>query len=308
MSIERSFTPYIVFAEDPLLTALAKITANKSRTIFLVDEHGTLTGSLTDGDVRRYLAAGHTDLEVPASTVANHSPRSVTEGTLIDEIDWLFRDGVTLVPVLDERGRVVAVAWPGNDSFTIGTHRVGPDEPAMVIAEIGNNHQGQVDLALRLVDLAVEAGADCVKFQLRDLDALYRGAAGTITAGEDLGAQYTLDLLTRFSLPADSMVRVFDHCRERGIDVMCTPWDLPSLDVLLEYGVDGIKIASADLTNHDLLRAAAREGLPLVVSTGMSTEAEIQESVSLIHRYGAPYALLQCQSAYPAPFKDLNLR
>lgn len=84
MSIERSVTPYIVFAEDPLLTALAKITANKSRTIFLVDEHGTLTGSLTDGDVRRYLAAGHTDLEVPASTVANHSPRSVTEGTLID--------------------------------------------------------------------------------------------------------------------------------------------------------------------------------------------------------------------------------
>ena len=99
-----------------------------------------------------------------------------------------------------------------------------------------------------------------------------------------------------------------DRCRQVGVDVICTPWDLPSLDVLCRYGVDGIKIASADLTNHTLLRAAARESLPMVVSTGMSTEAEIQESVALLRRYSSPYALLQCQSSYPAPFKDLNLR
>ena len=308
MSIERSITPYISFSEDPLLTALGKINANRSRTIFLVDEHGTLTGSLTDGDVRRWLTDGHTDLSVAAQEVANSHPKSVTEGTLVDELDWLFRDGVTLVPVLDERRRVVAVASPGNDSFSLGTHRVGKDQPVLTIAEIGNNHQGEVDLARRLVDLAADAGADVVKFQLRDMDALYRGASGQVTAGEDLGAQYTLDLLTRFSLPAEKMVTVFDHCRERGIDIMCTPWDLPSLTVLLKYGVDGLKIASADLTNHELLRAAARESLPLVVSTGMSTEAEIKESVALLRRYSAPYALLQVQSAYPAPFKDLNLR
>ncbi|MDY3677859.1 MAG: N-acetylneuraminate synthase family protein [Actinomyces urogenitalis] len=308
MSIERSTTPYIIFGEEPLLTALTKINANRARTVFLVDEHGTLVGSLTDGDVRRWLTSGHNDLQVVASAVANLSPRFVTEGTLLDELDWLFRDGITLIPVLDERHRVVAVASPGNDFFTIGSHKVGKDQPVFVIAEIGNNHQGQYERAIELVDLAVDAGADCVKFQLRDMDALYRGASGQITAGEDLGAQYTLDLLTRFSLPASTMIKVFDHCRERGVDVMCTPWDPPSLDVLCEYGVDGLKIASADLTNHTLLRAAARESLPMIVSTGMSTEAEIKESVSLLRRYSAPYALLQCQSSYPAPFKDLNLR
>ena len=308
MSINRSITPFIVFSEDPVMGALAKINANKARTVFVVDEHGELMGSLTDGDVRRYLTSGHTNLEVPALTVANRSPKSVAEGTVIDELDWLFRDGVTLVPVLDERRRVVAVATPGNETFTVGSHQVGKNQPVFTIAEIGNNHQGDMDLAIRLVDLAVDAGADCVKFQLRDMDALYRGASGQITAGEDLGAQYTLDLLTRFSLSADKMIQVFDHCRERGIDIMCTPWDLPSLDVLLEYGIDGLKIASADLTNHQLLRAAAREGLPMIVSTGMSTEAESKESVALIRRYSAPYALLQVQSAYPAPFKDLNLR
>ena len=288
MSIERSITPYVAFADDSLLSTLAKINANKARTIFLVDEHGVLQGSLTDGDVRRWLTAGNSNMETSAIKVANRSPRTVTEGTLVDELDWKFRDGVSLVPVLDTRGRMVAIASPTNDSFTVGSHRVGKDQPTFVIAEIGNNHQGSVDLAKQLVDLAVEAKADCVKFQLRDMDALYRGASGKITAGEDLGAQYTLDLLTRFSLSAPKMIEVFDHCRDKGIDIMCTPWDLPSLEVLLEYGVDGLKIASADLTNHALLTAAAKENLPMIVSTGMSTEDEIKESVALLRRYGAP--------------------
>ena len=109
MSIERSITPYIVFGEEPLLTALVKINTNQARLIFLVDEHGTLLGSLSDGDVRRWLTAGHNDLEVAASSVANLSPRFVTEGTLIDELDWAFRDGVTLIPVVDEFIRAVDV-------------------------------------------------------------------------------------------------------------------------------------------------------------------------------------------------------
>src|SRR5690606_28152599 len=138
----------------------------------------------------------------------------------------------------------------------IGRHDVGPGHPALVIAEIGNNHNGDLALARRLVDLAVDSGADVVKFQLRDLDALYRQAGGN-SAGEDLGAQYTLDLLRRFSLPATDLITVFDHARARGIEVMCTPWDLPSVEVLAEYGIPALKIASADLTNHELLRAAA---------------------------------------------------
>ena len=98
MSIERSITPYVAFADDSLLSALAKINANKARTIFLVDEHGVLQGSLTDGDVRRWLTAGNSNMETSAIKVANRSPRTVTEGTLVDELDWKFRDGVSLVP------------------------------------------------------------------------------------------------------------------------------------------------------------------------------------------------------------------
>ena len=162
-----------------------------------------------------------------------------------------------------------------------------------------------MELAKELVDLAHGAGADAVKFQLRDMGALYRG--GTAGAGEDLGPQYTLDLLSRFNLPAERLFEVFDHAAAVGIDVICTPWDAPSVDALVEYGVPALKIASADLTNHALLAHAAAGGTPLVVSTGMSTEAEIRESVALLRGTGTPYALLHCQSTYPAPFKDVNL-
>ena len=89
---------------------------------------------------------------------------------------------------------------------------------------------------------------------------------------------------------------------------MCTPWDPPSVDRLADYGVDGIKVASADMTNHTLLRHMATKGIPLVVSTGMATEAEIRETVDLLRSSGAGFALLHCQSTYPAPYKDVNLR
>ena len=103
------------------------------------------------------------------------------------------------------------------------------------------------------------------------------------------------------------MVRVFDHVRDAGVALMCTPWDAPSMRVLREYPVDGVKIASADLTNHGLLRDAAASGLPMVLSTGMSREEEIREAVALVRSFGVPFAMLHAQSTYPAPYKDVNL-
>lgn len=200
----------------------------------------------------------------------------------------------------------MAVALDSAQTLRIGRHVIGAEHPAFLIAEIGNNHQGDPELAKRLVDLAVEAGADAVKFQLRDMDALYRRAGGD-SAGEDLGAQYTLDLLSRFSLGVEQMYEVFDHCRTVDVDVLCTPWDLPSLDALTDYGIPGLKVASADLTNHELLRRMGSAGVPLLVSTGMSREEEIKSSVEVLRSAGASFALLQCQSTYPAPYKDVNL-
>ena len=189
----------------------------------------------------------------------------------------------------------------------IGERTIGPGQPAFLIAEIGINHNGSLELAKRLVDLSADAGADCVKFQMRDMKALYRQGDGS-RAGEDLGPQYTLDLLSKFSLTNDELFEAFDHARARGVEVMCTPWDRPSVDALVGYGLPALKIASADLTNHDLVSYAAATGVPLILSTGMSSEEEIVETARLVRESGTPFVMLHCQSTYPAPFKDVNLR
>ncbi|MGD8215852.1 N-acetylneuraminate synthase family protein [Aestuariimicrobium sp. Y1814] len=308
MIIDRHVTPFVILGDEPVLAALRRINDNKSRIAFVVDKHGHLLGSLSDGDIRRWLlTTTEPALDAPCAQAAN---TSATRAKLTDPheaIATLITPAITHVPLLDDAGRVVAIASNDRRAFQIGRHRVSADDPTLVIAEIGNNHQGDVGFAKELVDLAAGAGADIVKFQLRDMDALYR-QSGAATAGEDLGAQYTLNLLAKYSLPADQLVEVFAHAHARGLDILCTPWDSPSVTVLADYGVPGLKVASADMTNHTLLADMFATGLPLIVSTGMSTEAEIKESAELLRNSGSPFAMLHCQSTYPAPFKDINLR
>jgi sialic acid synthase SpsE/sugar phosphate isomerase/epimerase len=305
--IERDLSPYIVYSDDPVLRALEKITANQERLIFLVDSHGHLDGVLTDGDFRRWVSEGtDVDLSVAAIEAANRHPRTAPFGTSPVEITRVFGDGVQHVPLVDERGHLVAIAINRADELRIGRHLISHESPTLVISEIGNNHQGDVSLAKKLVDLSAEAGADVVKFQLRDMEALYRqGSSGS--EGEDLGAQYVLDLLAKYNLTADQLFEVFDHCKDVGIDVMCTAWDPVSADRLVDYGISSLKVASADMTNHALLRHMASSGTPLVISTGMSAESEIRETAALVRSTGVPHAFLHCQSTYPAPFKDINL-
>lgn len=190
-------------------------------------------------------------------------------------------------------------------SIQIGHFKVG-GERTFVIAEIGNNHNGSLERALKMVDLAAEMGADCAKFQMRHLEQVYRKRSLTKN-GEDLGTEYIIDLLNRFELSLDEHRRVADYCREKGILYMCTPWDLQSIDVLEGFGVPAYKVASADLTNLPLLDALCKTGKPLILSTGMSTQKEVQTVVEFLNKREAKFVLLHCNSTYPAPFHDINL-
>ncbi|QUY40609.1 N-acetylneuraminate synthase family protein [Acaryochloris marina] len=308
MLIDRNVAKYIVFAEDSVLNALKKISDNKSRIIFSVTESGALEGIMTDGDFRRWLVSqDNIDLNQSVYQVSNKNYKSVPADAAPAQILAAFSAEVEFIPLVDAAGHLVAVARKRSDGVQIGDFKIDATSPTFIIAEIGNNHNGNLDMAKKLVDLAVEAGADCAKFQLRSMKALYRNAGNANDASEDLGSQYTLDLLSRFQLSPEAMLEVFDYCKSQGILPLCTPWDLKSLGILEDYGMPGYKVASADLTNHDLLRAIAKTGKPLICSTGMSTEAEIAESVRLLQQLGAMYVLLHCNSTYPAPFKDVNL-
>ena len=146
---------------------------------------------------------------------------------------------------------------------------------------MGNNHNGDIRLAKRLVDLSVEANADCVKFQMRDLTSLYIKEENS---SFDLGTQYTLDLLKKFQLTDDELFEVFDYAKSKNIIPLCTPWDLKSFQKLEKYGLEGYKVASADFTNFELLEVLCQTGKPLICSTGMSTENEIRSSVNFLKK------------------------
>lgn len=308
MIIEHNLRPYVVLAEEELLTALRKISDNRRGAVLCIAQSGRLEGVLTDGDVRRWLTSrADLDFSVTALDVANTQCTTAREGQSEDAIAALFSDRVSFVPILDAQDRVTGIAWQSEQGFAIGDRAIGPDEPCYVIAEIGNNHNGSLDRAKEMIELAAEAGADCAKFQMRDMSSLYRNEGDATDQSADLGAQYTLDLLARMQLSNDAMIAAFDHCKAHDIQPLCTPWDTNSLAVLEDYGMPAYKLASADLTNHDLLKAMARTGKVIIVSTGMSTQAEIEDATALLKPLGVPYVLLHCNSTYPAPFKDINL-
>jgi N-acetylneuraminate synthase len=189
--------------------------------------------------------------------------------------------------------------------------QIGPNEigggRTFVIAEIGNNHNGSFDRAVHMIDSVGAVGADCAKFQMRHLDQVYRERT-LRKDGEDLGTEYVLDLLRRFELSVDEHRRLAEYCRQKGLMYLCTPWDGHSADVLESFGVPAYKVASADLTNLPLLDRLCRTGKPLILSTGMSTRAEIERSVDFINRRNAQFVLLHCNSTYPAPLHDIRLK
>ena len=186
------------------------------------------------------------------------------------------------------------------ENFEIGGKR------CFVIAEVGNNHNGDFSKAIKMIDLAIEMGADCVKFQMRHLNQVYREKSLN-KSGEDLGTEYIIDLLNRFELTIDEHKKISDYCKSKGILYMCTPWDKKSIEVLESFGVRAYKVASADLTNLPLLDTLSNTGKPLIISTGMSRENEVIEVKKFLQKRNVEFAFLHCNSTYPAPFQDINL-
>ena len=186
-------------------------------------------------------------------------------------------------------------------NFKIGNGRV------FIIAEIGNNHNGSLEKAIEMIDDSIEIGVDCVKFQMRHIDEVYRKRS-LQKDGEDLGTEYVIDLLKKFELTLEEHKKVADYCNEKGILYMCTAWDEKCVDILESYGVTAYKVASADLTNMPLLKKLSSMKKPLILSTGMSKEDEIIKTTSFLNSKNTSFALLHCNSTYPAPLHDINLK
>ena len=196
-------------------------------------------------------------------------------------------------------------------AFSVGARSIGAGAPVFLIAEAGVNHNGDLGLAMKLVDVAAEAGADAVKFQTFRSAALVsrrapKAAYQRATTG-DRGGQ--AEMLARLELGEAQHAALMDHCARRGILFFSTPFDEASADLLERLGVPLLKVPSGEITNLPFLRHLAGKRRPLIVSTGMSTLEEVARAVTVIGAAGdPPLALLHCVSAYPAPAAETNLR
>jgi N,N'-diacetyllegionaminate synthase len=186
-----------------------------------------------------------------------------------------------------------------------------------IIAEAGVNHNGDEALALRLVDVAADAGADAIKFQTFSADKLVRpGAEKAEYQKRETGEGDQHSMLKSLELSEAMHRKLFAHCRTRGIEFMSTPFDEGAADLLVALGVKRIKVPSGEITNTPFLEFLAAKGLPLIVSTGMATLDEIKGAVATIAAARpsaqAPLAetltILHCTSNYPAECSDVNLR
>ena len=309
MKMIRRTDEYSVLLEATIREALARISLNKSGIVFVCDSQGAVKGVLSDGDIRRKMFdSGQVDLETPVSHWMNQQFERAYHWESKPSILSRFDERVRILPILDERQCLQAIATSDAPGFTIGSHILTNESPTYIVAEIGNNHNGDVQLAKQLIDVAVNAGADAVKFQLRDMDKVYGRDRASRSGGYDLNTEYTLDLLDRFSLSPEQLGELFHYAAAKKTLAFCTPWDSDSVSALEGLGVDLYKVASADLTNHDLLGDIVSTGKPMMVSTGMASEQEIIQTVQFLQENEAEYILLHCNSTYPAPFKDVNLR
>jgi sialic acid synthase SpsE len=191
--------------------------------------------------------------------------------------------------------------------LSIGDRRLGADDPAYVIAEAGANHDGELAKAKRLIDAAVEADADAIKFQNYTAENLVTRSAKKYWGNRSTTQYETfaeLDVLDR-----DDYRAMARYAADRDITYLSTPFDDEAVALLSDLGVPAYKIASGDLTHHPLLRTVAEQGKPVILSTGMATVDEIREAVDVIESAGTDeIVLLHCITKYPTPVEHANLR
>lgn len=195
--------------------------------------------------------------------------------------------------------------WPAA-TVRIGDRLVGDGQPVFVIAEIGINHNGSLELAKKLIDGAIFAGCDAVKFQKRTPELCVPRDQWDIQRDTPWGRISYIEYRRKMEFGFEEYAEIDAYCRQRGILWFASCWDEPSVDFIEQFNPPVYKAASASLTDHDLLRHMKATGKPLILSTGMSEMAEIEAAVAAV---GTDKLLLaHSTSAYPCRVEDLNLR
>lgn len=190
--------------------------------------------------------------------------------------------------------------------FHIGDRPIGPDEPTFVIAEAGSNHNGDLEIAKELIDVAANAGADAVKFQTFRAEDLYVEDSGEVEYLEDERSIY--EIIEDMEMPFEWIPELRGYCHEQGVEFLSTPFDERSAEELAEY-VPAWKVASYTSSHIPFLEHLAGMDKPIIMSTGAHELDEVAESVSALRNAGvSDLVVLQCVAAYPTPLSEVNVR
>ena len=217
MIIQKNFKVYVVSSSSSVKEGL-HFDTNKLRFLSVLMKRSSLWNTYSR-DVNRWLISDSAyTLDTSILNICNSKFQSLPANASSIEIETAL-NSVAYVPLVDPESRPVALAMRRHlhKGFQINNRQIGHNHSVFVIAEIGNNHNGSLDMAKRLIECARNAGADCAKFQMRDIASLYVNSGNPADASENLGSQYTLDLLNKFQLTIDEMYQAFDYCNEVGI-------------------------------------------------------------------------------------------
>ena len=190
--------------------------------------------------------------------------------------------------------------------ISIGSRQIGEGQPVYVIAEIGINHNGDLEIAKKLMDVAASAGCDAVKFQKRTPELCVPEEQKSQIRETPWGTMTYLEYKERTEFGQQEYQQIDTYAKQLGIHWFASPWDLPSVDFLLTFDPVCIKVASASLTDDALLKKLVASGVPLILSTGMSTMDEIDHAATVVK--SSQYALAHATSTYPCQPSELNLR
>jgi sialic acid synthase SpsE len=190
------------------------------------------------------------------------------------------------------------------NELVIAKRKIGPEHPPLVIAEIGINHEGIFEKALRMIDDAVKVGCECVKFQSHIIeDEMIPNDVIPGNASESIW-----DIMSRCALPEENEYKLKEYTESKGMIFLSTPFSRAAADRLEKFGVSAYKIGSGECNNYPLVEHIARFGKPVILSTGMNNLESIEKAVAILRRQRVPFALLHCTSIYPTPYDKVRLR
>jgi YrbI family 3-deoxy-D-manno-octulosonate 8-phosphate phosphatase len=263
-----------------------------------------------------YIGDDHNDLNIMQLAGLTACPADALP-TVKNQVDYIckakggegcFRE---LAEIIIEARTTNTLAFQAKRGVTLQHGRlVGKDQPCYIIAEIGINHNGSLDIARQLIDEAVAAKACAVKFQKRTPEICVPKDQWEVMRDTPWGRMTYIDYKRKTEFGLEEYAAIDQYCKERGIDWFVSPWDVPSVDFMEQFDTVLYKLASASLTDFDLIKRILFTGRPLMLSTGMSTLKEIEDAVALIRSYDEdyPFFIAHSTSAYPCQLPELNLK